>query len=417
MRLLWNIFSMRILLAVSGSISAYKALDIARGLFKQGHDVKVILTNGALKFVIPEVFTYLGVQDVYKSQDDFNHKNVLHVDLARWCDIFVVAPASANTISKLAQGRADDLLTSVFLALESHKNAILFPAMNSIMLAHPFTQENLNDIKKLRTLNNLYICPTDSGILACEEVGLGKLPSVEEIIELIPTMIKPLNSKNQKTILATTGATITPLDPVRYLTNSSSGITGFYLAEAALREGHKVTMIAGTHSTNRLDLFLKHPNYKLIRTTTVENMKNAVLSELSHADLYISSAAISDIEFDVSDSKIKKDSMGESLKIKKSCDILKTVIENKSDKLKIVGFAAETDLSDTVLNKKMESKPVNLLVGTKVNNGLTKDQQIAGFNVDFAEYRLLTPKGFSFEGILTKRELAQKIILQFFPPY
>lgn len=407
---------MRILLGVSGSISAYKALDIARGLFKNGHEVKVILTNGALKFVIPEVFTYLGVQDVYKSQDDFSHKNVLHIDLARWCDVFVVAPASANTLSRLAQGRADDLLSSVFLALEPHKNTLLFPAMNSVMLAHPFTQANLDDIKKLKTLNNLFISPTDAGILACEEVGLGKLPSVDEIIEMVPAMVKPLTSPNQKTILATTGATIVPLDPVRYLTNSSSGITGFYLAEAALQEGHKVIMVAGAHSTSKLNLFSKHPNFKLIRAKTVEDMKNAVLAELPNADLYISSAAISDIEFDVADEKIKKDTMGDSLKIKKACDILKTVLQQKPAKLKVVGFAAETDPSDAVLHAKMQSKPVDLLVGTKVHNGLTKDQQVTGFNADFAEYRLLSKKGFTFEGILTKRELAYKILLQFFPP-
>lgn len=406
---------MKILLAVSGSISAYKTLDIARALFKNGHEVKVILTNGALKFVIPEVFTYLGIQDVYKSQDDFTSKNVLHIDLARWCDIFVVAPASANTLAKLAQGRADDLLSSVFLALEPQKNTLLFPAMNSLMLTHPFTQKNLDDIKKLKTLNNLFISPTDEGILACEEVGLGKLPSVEEIIEMIPTMSKPLHSDNQKIILVTTGATIVPLDPVRYLTNSSSGITGFYLAETALSEGHKVVVIAGIHSTDKLDLYTKHPNFKLIRSKTVDDMKDAVLSELSKADLYISSAAISDIEFDVSNSKIKKDSMGDSLKIKKSCDILKIVLENKSDKLKVVGFAAETDISDAVLNKKMTSKPVDLLIGTKVNNGLIKNQQLTGFNSNFAEYRILSPKGFTFEGTLSKRELAKKIILHFFP--
>jgi phosphopantothenoylcysteine decarboxylase/phosphopantothenate--cysteine ligase len=407
---------MRILLGVSGSISAYKALDIARGLVKVGHEVKVILTSGALKFVIPEVFTYLGVQDVYKSQDDFSHKNVLHVDLARWCDVFVVAPASANTLSKLARGSADDLLSSVFLALEPHKNILLFPAMNSLMLAHPFTQQNIDDIKKLRTLNNLFVSPTDAGILACEEVGLGKLPSVDEIIEMIPTMIKPLKSPAQKTILATTGATIVPLDPVRYLTNSSSGITGFYLAEVALKEGHKVIMIAGAHSTAKLNLFSKHPNFRLMRAKTVEEMKDAVLKELPQADLYISSAAISDIEFDVADQKIKKDTMGDSLKIKPACDILKTVIEKKSSTLKIVGFAAETNPSDAILHSKMQSKPVDLLVGTKVHNGLTKDQQVIGFNADFAEYRLLSPKGFTFEGILTKRELAHKIISQFFPP-
>ena len=407
---------MRILLGVSGSISAYKALDIARGLFKNGHEVKVILTNGALKFVIPEVFTYLGVSEVYKSQDDFVHKNVLHIDLARWCDVFVVAPAAANTLSKLARGEASDLLTSVFLALEPHKNTLLFPAMNTNMLHHPFTKENISDIKKLKTLNNLFVSPTDAGILACEEVGLGKLPSVDEIIEMIPSMVKPFSSPDQKTILVTTGATITPLDPVRYLTNSSSGITGFFLAEAALSMGHKVIMIAGANATGKLDLYSKHPNFTLKRVKTVEDMKAAVHAEIENADLYISSAAISDIEFEANDNKIKKDSITDSLKVKKASDILKSVLEKKPSKLKIVGFAAETDMSDAVLNKKMQSKPVDLLVGTKVHNGLVKIQAVAGFNVEEADYRLLTNKGFIYEGILSKRELAHKILLQFFPP-
>ena len=407
---------MRILLGVTGSISAYKAIDIARELFKKDHEVKVICTSGAMKFVVPEVFTYLGVQNVYKSQDDFSNKNVLHIDLARWCDVFVIAPASANTISRLAQGQASDLLTSVFLALEPHKNTLMFPAMNSNMLAHPFTQQNIADLKKLKTLQNFFVSPTDAGILACEEVGLGKLPSVAEIVELIPTMIKPLNGHDQKTILVTTGATIVPLDPVRYLTNSSSGITGFYLAEAALSMGHKVLMVAGLNSTEKLNLFSKHPNFSMTRVSTVEEMKNAVHANLANADLYISSAAISDIEFDVSSDKIKKDTMGDSLKIKKATDILKTVLEKKSAKLKVVGFAAETDMSDAVLNKKMQSKPVDLLVGTKVHNGLTDKASIAGFNVDYADYRLLSPKGYSFEGQLTKKELAHKILLQFFPP-
>lgn len=407
---------MRILLGVSGSISAYKAIDIARELFKNGHEVKVILTEGARKFVVPEVFTYLGVQNVYLSQDDFLNKNVLHVDLARWCDVFVIAPASANTISRLAQGQASDLLTSVFLALEPQKNILMFPAMNTNMLAHPFTQQNITELKKLKTLKNFFVAPTDAGILACEEIGLGKLPSVSEIVELIPTMVKPLTAADQKNILVTTGATIVPLDPVRYLTNSSSGVTGFYLAEAALSMGHKVVMIAGLNSTEKLNLYSKHPNFKLTRVSTVEEMKNAVHANLDSADLYISSAAISDIEFDVASDKIKKDTMGDSLKIKKATDILKTVLNSKLAKLKIVGFAAETDLSDAVMKSKMQSKPVDLLVGTKVHNGLTNNEQVAGFNVDSANYRLLSPKGFTFEGQLTKKELAHKILLQFFPP-
>jgi phosphopantothenoylcysteine decarboxylase/phosphopantothenate--cysteine ligase len=408
---------MKILLAVSGSISAYKSIDIARGLVKNGHQVKVVLTNGALKFVVPEVYTYLGVSDVYKSEDDFTNKNVLHVDLARWCDVFVIAPLSANTISKLSRAETSDLLSSIFLALEPQKNILLFPAMNTNMLLHPFTKENIEQLKKIKTLNNVFVSPTDSGILACEEVGLGKLPTVEEIVELIPLMNKPLKRADQKKILITTGATIVPLDPVRYLTNSSSGITGYYLAQIALSLGHQVLVVAGLHATSKLDLLVKHPNFDLLRVSTVNEMHDAVHAALSSSDLYISSAAISDIEFDVSSGKIKKDSMGDSLKIKKATDILKTVLSIKTDKLKVVGFAAETDLSNEVLNKKMASKPVDLLVGTKVNNGLVDNEKLAGFNVDHAEYRMMTSKGFIFEGALTKYELAQKIIHTFFPEY
>jgi phosphopantothenoylcysteine decarboxylase/phosphopantothenate--cysteine ligase len=406
---------MRILLGVSGSISAYKSFDIARGLIKKGHEVKVILTTGALKFVVPEVFTYLGAQDVYKSEDDFVHKNVLHIDLARWCDVFVIAPASANTLSRLAQGQASDLLSSVFLALEATKNALIFPAMNSNMLSHPFTQQNIQDIKKLKTLNNIFISPTDEGILACSEVGLGKLPTVEEIILLIPTMTKPFSNSEQKVILITTGATISPLDPVRYLTNSSSGLTGFYLTESALSMGHKVILIAGINSIIDLNLFLKHPNFKLKRVSTVSEMSTEVHSQIEKADLYISSAAISDIEFETSAEKVKKETMGENLKTKKAQDILKMIIGLNLKNLKIVGFAAETDLSDSVLKKKMESKPVDLLVGTKVNNGLINNELAIGFNADSADYRLLSNKGYVLEGKLTKKELANKIILFFYP--
>ena len=404
---------MKILLGVSGSISAYKSLDIARGLIKNGHEVKVILTSGALKFVVPEVFTYLGISDVYKSEDDFRHKNVLHIELARWCDVFAIAPLSANTLSRLARGEASDLLTSVFIALEPHKNCLLFPAMNTNMLHHPFTKENIDHLFKLKTLNNLFISPTDAGILACEEVGLGKLPSVDEIIELIPLMSTPLKSLAQKNILITTGATIVPLDPVRYLTNSSSGVTGYYLALAGLEEGHKVTVIAGAHSTSRLNLLLKHPNFTMKRVSTVSDMKEAVHHAFSDSDLYISSAAISDIEFDMSDEKIKKETLGDTLKIKPAVDILKSVLEKKSPSQKVIGFAAETDPSDIVLNKKMNSKLVDLLVATKVNNGLVNKKTSEGFNLEHAQYRFLTPQGFTFEGPLTKREMAKKIIGHF----
>lgn len=400
---------MKILLAVSGSISAYKTIDLARGLVKLGHEVKVVLTKGALEFVVPNLYTYLGVSDVYTHDDDFKHKNVLHVDLARWSDTLVIAPASANTIARLSHGEATDLLSSLFLAYEGHKSVQIYPAMNTMMLTHPFTQENIEQLTKIDRLPNVFISPTSQGLLACNEVGAGKLPSVDELIELIPIFAHK-KSLVQKTILATTGATIVPLDPVRYLTNSSSGITGFYLAVEALKAGHKIIMIAGEKATAKLDLLIKHPNFSLIRVKTVNEMKKAVEDHLPSANAYISSAAISDIEFETTDSKIKKETMTDSLKIKKAADILKSVIEKKQANLKIIGFAAETDLSDEVLNTKLAKKPVDLLVGTRVDNGLINNGQLQGFNVDHAYYRFFNKTGEIFAGNLSKEEMSKKLI-------
>lgn len=401
---------MKILLSVCGSISAYKSLDLARGLVNNGHDVKVVLSRGALKFVIPEVFTYLGALEVYRDDADFLHKNVLHIELARWCDTLVIAPLSANTLSRLSRGSADDLLTSIFLAIEPHKTIAVFPAMNSLMLNHPFTQNNLAELKKLGTLNNVFISPTNSGVLACNEVGEGKLPDVLEIIELIPVLKAPFDSSIQrKKIVISTGATIAPLDPVRYLTNSSSGITGYHLAVAALKRGHEVVVVAGKNAVSELDLLKKHPFYKLIRITTVKEMKEAIQDEVTDASAYISAAAISDIEFDMNAGKIKKESIGDSIKIKKAPDILKTIIDQNHKDLKIVGFAAETDLSDEILLKKFNSKPVELLVGTKVNNGMSGNSETLGFNVNQATYRFTENGTVSAEHSLSKSELAEII--------
>ena len=399
---------MKILLNICGSISAYKSIDLTRGLVNQGHQVKVILTKGALKFIVPEVFTYLGAEEVYLDDADFKHKNVLHVELARWCDTFAIAPLSANSLSRLARGEASDLMTSAFLALDPNKTIAVFPAMNTHMLAHPFTQENLLELKKLKSLNNVFICETNSGVLACDEVGNGKLPTVDEIIALITTLRAPYNSaENSKKVVITTGATIAPLDPVRYLTNSSSGITGFHLAVSALKRGYQVVMIAGKNACSELDHLIKHPNYQLKRVVTVNEMHQAVQAELKNADLYISAAAISDIEFIANESKIKKESITDSIQVVKAIDILKSVINEKISNLKIIGFAAETDLSDEVLKNKYQSKPVDLLVGTKVNNGLINNSQLSGFNNDFAEYRFVENGAITNNCSLTKTELAE----------
>lgn len=399
---------MKILLGVSGSISAYKTFDLVRELVKLNHSVKVILTEGALQFVRPEVYGYLGAEKIYLAKDDFLNSGVLHVELSRWADSFLIAPTSANTLSRLSSGAADDLLSSVFLAFEQNKPIIISPAMNTQMLNHPFVQENIQKIEKLKTLNNLLIVDSNAGELACGEIGKGKLPEIRSLINLIETF--QVNNSVSKKALISTGASITPLDPVRYLTNSSSGVTGFHLAKSLLSKGFEVIVVAGFQSTFLLDDLIKHPNFTLIRAKSVHDFKNHIMEHIKNANYYFSSAALSDIEFIDSDQKIKKDQMTNSLEVKSAPDILKSVIDLKLSQLKIIGFAAETNLSEEMLLKKYQSKPVNILIGTKVHNGFNQKEAIQGFENDFADYRFFIKNQIVYEGRLQKKDLADKVL-------
>ncbi len=406
---------MRIILGVCGSISAYKSLDIARGLVKNGHEVRVILTSGGEKFVRPEVFNYLGCQEVYLAGDDFKYPakktdedllgSVLHVALAKWCDRVSIAPLSANFLAKIVRGEAFDLLSSTLLALPKDKAQLYYPAMNTEMLSHPFTIENLENLKKIANKFPLFVHPTASGLLACGDEGEGKLPSVETIIDTTEAFNKLSTTKK---ILISTGATKAPLDSVRFLTNSSSGLTGYYLAKSALIAGHQVVVIAGEGSTEKLELLKALPSYELISVKTNDEMKSAVESHFKDSDCYISSAAIGDIEFSAEDQKLKKEKLTDSLPIKKANDILKGILSLKKPHQKIVGFAAETDLSEAMMLEKYNRKPVDLLVGTKVNNGLTGSIK-EGFANDGASYLLLKDNKFSKKN-LSKAELADLIL-------
>lgn len=406
---------MRVILGVCGSISAYKSLDIARGLVKNGHQVRVVLTNGGEKFVRPEVFRYLGCEEVYLAGDDFKfpeEKNdlegtVLHVSLAKWCDRICIAPLSANFLSKIVRGETFDLLSSTLLALPEGKPQLYYPAMNSEMLSHPYTVENLNSLQKLETKFPLFIHPPASGLLACGDKGEGKLPIVETVIETIEAFQE---TKQPKKILISTGATKAPLDSVRYLTNSSSGLTGFYIAKEALKAGQQVVLIAGEGSTEKLSLLKELPAYKLIEVKTNAEMKAAVDREFVDSDCYISSAAIGDIEFSMESSKIKKEDLNDSLPIKKASDILKEVLGKKRPDQKVIGFAAETDLTEDMMLEKQKRKPVDLLIGTKVNNGLT-GSALEGFANAEADYLILKDSKFSAHN-LSKQELASVILKQ-----
>ncbi len=399
---------MNILLGVTGSISAYRAHDICYGLIKLGHNVKVVLTKGGLEFVNPNVFRYLGAQAVFHPNDDFNTKvydnkepSSTHIDLAKWCDRFIVAPLTANTIANLANGNAFDLLTSTFLATYNTP-IVLFPAMNTHMLNHPMTQNNLERLDKLK---DVIICEPDQGLLACGDTGKGKLPSVENVIDVIVTTPNKLNDKK---VLITTGATSAPIDPIRYLTNPASGITGYHLAKEFLLKGYETVVIAGADSVKELDYLTKLPHFRLTRVNTTNQMKDKVMAEINDSDLFISSAAVCDYEFDISPSKIKKDSTNKTLSYRQSADILKEVLNNKNHKLKTVGFAAETEISDSIFKQKWENKPVNLLIGNKVSSGRT-DKTLEGFKVSNGEYYFIVDGKIKQQRNLQKTELANII--------
>ncbi|MBT4790069.1 MAG: bifunctional phosphopantothenoylcysteine decarboxylase/phosphopantothenate--cysteine ligase CoaBC [Halobacteriovoraceae bacterium] len=396
---------MKILLGVCGSIAAYKTYDLVRLLYKDGHQVKVILTTGAQKFIKPETFLYLGAQETYCAGDDFKPEkkitNVLHIDLKDWCDIFVIAPASANTLAKLAHGQCDDLLSSVFLSAEQ-KRKIIFPAMNTQMYQNTITQKNLQILSQL---NQIFIHPPSCGELACGEVGDGKLPAIEAIADFVQCYHPQIK---QKTILITTGSTIVPLDPVRYITNPASGKTGWELTKNYLSYGHKVILVYG-HTANFPAMHLKqHPDLMLIKVQTTNEMASAVAKHFPESDVFISSAAVSDIEVKFQDKKIKKSDQKSSFDFSWSTDILKEMLQQKQQQL-IIGFAAETNDLQENMQKKWQNKPVDLFIGNQVHNGSGSQQQ--GFGVDENEYFLLEKGKVSGPISLSKAELANTIRL------
>lgn len=406
----------KILLGVCGSISAYRSYDVLRHWYKQGLEVKVVLTPGAEQFVKPELFRYLGASAVYTDADYFcapNEDNanpyVLHIDLARWADLIVICPASANSMAHMAQGYAQSLLDSVFLAAGKGKPVIMYPSMNTNMLEHPITLQNR---EKLNALPNVFIHPAGAGTLACGEVGDGKLPEVERIGEFSPVM-NPLyldyDSPRVKNVVITTGATISPLDPVRFLTNPASGLTGYYLAIKYLVEGHKVTVVTGRRATEKLDYLAAHPGYTLHRVTTTTDMRNKVMELLPGADLYISAAAPCDIEFEAKASKLKKETLGATLDIKRAPDILLEVLAKRTEEQMVVGFAAEAGASQDIFVDKWHKKPVDLLIGNFVQHGLEEGGQAQGFSCEDNRYFFISKGQIQDIRTMTKRELAREI--------
>jgi phosphopantothenoylcysteine decarboxylase/phosphopantothenate--cysteine ligase len=390
---------MNIILAITGSISAYKMIDLAKELNKK-NSVKVIVSHSAKEFLNPKVFNYFNIPFY---ENDFDSSGVLHIELARWADTFLLCPASAHKISVLAKGQCDDLISSTFLSLKPEVKKIIVPAMNVEMYKNKITQKNMKELSSL--VDNTYFINPDSGLLACGEEGEGKLPNVKTLTELVPLFDKKPNSK---TVVITAGATVVPIDSVRFISNPGKGGTGFLLAKAFLKEGYTVHVIKGVNSTEQFEYLKKHPQYTEEVVVTTDDLLD-VVKKLKDYYAYISPMAVSDLKM-VNPSKVKlKKKDLDKLQVTSAPDVLKHVIENRKVGQIVIGFAAESSLSDEVIAEKINRKPVDLLVVNVVDSGfLSKKAQ--GFGTKEGSYKFVTKENTIEFPAMNKEEVAERIL-------
>jgi len=357
----------KVLLCVSGGIAAYKAVQLTSKLTQNGFDVKVMMTGNATKFVTPLSFQAISRNDVYT--DTFDEKDpakIAHIDLADWPDVIIIAPATANIIGKLANGIADDMVSTTLLATE--KPVFIAPAMNVHMYNHPVVQEN---IARLKSFGYHFIEPSE-GYLACGYVGKGRLEEPEIIVEHVKTFF--VQNKQQflrgKTVLISAGPTREKIDPVRYLSNYSSGKMGYAIAEVAQHLGANVILISGPVS-------LEVPvGVQIIRVESAEEMYEAVLQYFDEADIVIKSAAVSDYRpKKIFQQKMKKQSQELVIELERTVDILAELGKRKKAQF-LIGFAAETNHVEEYAKQKLQSKNADMIVANNVM------QEGAGFGTD-----------------------------------
>ena len=360
--------SKKILLIICGGIAAYKSLEIIRLLKKKGVMIKTILTKRGAEFVTPLSITSLSQSKVY--QDLFSIENEAemdHISLSRWADLILIAPATANTISKLANGNADDLASTI--ALASNKKIFVAPAMNVRMWDHKSTKEN---ISKLKTYNYKLIGP-EIGDMACGEYGEGKMSEPKDIVNEIEDHFKNLRKNIKLKAIVTAGPTNEHIDPVRFITNKSSGKQGYEIAKSLSKKGFDTTLISGPTNLEIND------EINLIKIETAEEMFQATLNSLP-ADVAIFSAAVGDYKvIEKSEIKIKKQNKL-NLELEKNVDILNYVSNHNSLRPRlVVGFAAETDNLENHAINKLNEKNCDWIVANDVSN------KKIGFNSDFNE--------------------------------
>ena len=389
-----SLINKNILLGVTGGIAAYKSAEIVRVLKKAGSSVRVVMTQSAQEFITPLTLQALSGNPVSTDLLDAKAEAAMgHIELARWADAILIAPATANTIARLSSGRADDLLSSITLAFDGPIG--LAPAMNQAMWKDERTQSNIKNLER----KEFSLYGPGSGEQACGDVGLGRMLEPSEIVELFASLFEA-GSLSNKSVLITAGPTQEPIDPVRYVTNRSSGKMGYALAEAAVEAGAQVTLVSGPVN-------IKPPaSCNLVPVETAQEMYDAVMHHVRGIDIYIGTAAVADYSpSKIENSKIKKKGNNEALvlKMKENQDILKTVSDMK-DRPYMVGFAAETEDLLKNARKKLEKKKIDLIIANDVS-----DKSI-GFDSEENEVTLITNSEEVLLDKSSKKKIAKSIV-------
>lgn len=389
-----NLSGKTVLLGITGGIAAYKMANVTSALRKTGAEVHCILTQNATQFITPLTFETLSNNRCIVDTFDRNFQyDVAHVSLAKKADVILIAPATANVIAKLAHGLADDMLTTTVLAARCPK--LIAPAMNTAMLENPATQENLATLRRY----GFTVIEPATGMLACKDVGSGKLPEPEVLCEEIYRVIAREKDLQGLHITVTAGPTQESLDPVRFLTNHSSGKMGYAIAREAMLRGADVTLISGP-------VALKAPlGVKLVNITTAQEMLEGVQAALPQTDVLVMAAAVADYRpAVVADQKMKKGEGDMSIPLERTGDVLGWVAQNRHPGLFVCGFSMETEHMLENSQKKRTKKKLDMIVANNLKT------QGAGFGVETNVVTLITQDWVEELPLLGKDEVAGKLL-------
>jgi len=383
-----------ILLGITGGIAAYKAAYLASALVKLHASVEVVMTEHATKFIAPLTFEQLTGNRVMVDTFDRNFVHqVEHIALAERTDLVIIAPATANVIAKLAHGLADDMLTTTVLACRCPK--LVAPAMNTNMFENPVTQDNLDILRKY----GWEVIAPASGRLACGAVGAGKLPEPQDLLQYILKAIALPHDLAGKKVLVTAGPTQESLDPVRYLTNHSTGKMGYAIAKMAMLRGADVTLVSGPTSVE------KPPFVEVVDIKSAQDMFEAVTARCEQVDFIFKAAAVADYTpMDYADNKMKKKDGDLSIPLKRTQDILKYLGEHRRDDQVICGFSMETENMLENSQAKLKKKNVDMICANNLKVAG------AGFGVDTNVITLISADGFTELPLLSKEDAANRIL-------